>query len=802
MRSPARGGKNTSTALARAIAVPCVVLLQACVVSAACAVGGTSSLPAPASIYLRSYRASLGTPSRVAVDDSGNTYVADPGLRQVLVRAPSGRILSRAENLGRPLGIAVGDTGTVYVGDVDTGSVTAFDADWQPLFQLGQGAGEFSRPNDIAVDAATGNVYVADTAAQQIKVYTATGSLLSSFGGQGAGDGLFNFPAGVYVDAAARQVLVADQLNYRIQIFDVQGNFLSCFGAQGSSPGRFNMPQGVTADGQGRVYVADALEGRIQVLDRNGAFLGYVGDFGEAGGQLRIPTGLAIDPSNRLFVAAANNARLEIYGLDAFSDPETVLPAVVRMQPQLIDRAIPNGAVAADVEVPGYTLEQIVPGSMTVNGVAPMSPPAIGDRDNDGVPDVRLELDRAALLATLPAAGSGAIAVSGMLGELRLEGSAAVQVATCAPQTKCPLGNADPQCNDAVCVDGVGCTVQPKTEGSGCEDGDACTVEDTCSAGVCAGAVLTCDDLNPCTDDSCDAVTGCVFSNNTAVCDDADPGTVGDLCDGQGQCLGRVVTGRYAVLESPVDTRRHNAVSIGRRALMGGDVCGESLRLGSFAHIDGTAVGWASVGRAVALHRNSQVTGDVVTGGASVVLMPPANIGGQIDQSGTGAAVSDCAAARYRADSRRAEWTAQVPSPGYAQGRIAVRRGDTMRLPSSGTLGTGAILIDTAGVRLGPASTLTLVGDASTETVVVRVHGKLSLGSAARLEAQGVPPERVMVMVDGPVFLHRGAALAGSLSASGHVRLGNASAVSGAVLGDHVDVASDARVTLHPFIGW
>lgn len=75
-----------------------------------------------------------------------------------------------------------------------------------------------------------------------------------------------------------------------------------------------------------------------------------------------------------------------------------------------------------------------------------------------------------------------------------------------------------------MCDDGVGCTVDSRSEGSGgcvfaptaaaCDDGDACTYIDRCTVdeatgeGACVGLPLECGDANPCTDDSCDSETG------------------------------------------------------------------------------------------------------------------------------------------------------------------------------------------------------------------------------------------------------------------------------------------------------
>jgi hypothetical protein len=53
----------------------------------------------------------------------------------------------------------------------------------------------------------------------------------------------------------------------------------------------------------------------------------------------------------------------------------------------------------------------------------------------------------------------------------------------------------------------------------------------------------TCDDSNPCTDDSCDPATGCSSTANAAPCDDGSTCTVGDTCQG-GACVGDPIASR------------------------------------------------------------------------------------------------------------------------------------------------------------------------------------------------------------------------------------------------------------------
>ncbi len=967
-----------------------------------CGGGGTSALPAPPASYLRAYRAPFGVPSRVAATPSGNLYIVDSALNEIVVRAANGRVLSRTKPVARPTSVAVAGNDTIYVGDAATGSVTAFDAAWQQLFQCGRGAGELGLPNDIAIEAVTGNLYIVDSAAHSVKVYAAGGAPLFAFGGQGSGDGQFNVPVAVAVDAATRQVLVVDQLNYRVETFAADGTFLSCFGAQGNSAGKFNMPQGIALDAQGRVYVADSVEGRVEVLDRNGDFVSYLGDFGDAPGQLRIPVSLAIDSSNRLFIAAANNARLEVFSLGTFTDPESVAPAVAQIAPDPIERATPPPVVAAYIEVPGYSPDQIDPSTITANGIHASATVTSGDHDNNGVADLRVEFDTAQLLTTLPAQGAATVQLTGSIGAMHFEGSTALQVTICGPGTLCPLGDADPQCSEAVCLVPSGCTVRAKADGGGCEDGDACTIEDTCSAGVCVGRALHCDDGNVCTDDSCDAPNGCVFSPNTAACDDAnactsgdtcgggvctgaaldcndnntctddscapasgclhadnispcddgsactlgdtcgsgicggaprdcndsndctddgcnptsgcahgnnsaacddgnactvgdtcgdgtcrgaardcndandctddscnpasgcargnnsaacddgnactlgdncaggvcrgalrdcndgndctddicdsagtcghpfstkpcddlDAATVGDTCNGAGSCRGRFVTANYALLRWPLPTHVRRTTKLGSDTIVLGEICVEELKLGLFARVDGNLTAWADSGRAVAFRHGSSTSGDASTGGGSVSGIEATSVSGRVDTTGNSVALSECVAARTLATRRLAQLAGLAPRPDLILGTLTLGRAASRRLPAAGSLGGGQVVVDLNNLILGPGSRLTLAGDGGTDTVIVRVHGRLILGSAARIDTEGLSPERVLFVVDQSAALKRESAVTGSIVASRRIHVGRAAAIHGALLGEAIDLAPSSTVDLHGFVGW
>jgi cysteine-rich repeat protein len=102
------------------------------------------------------------------------------------------------------------------------------------------------------------------------------------------------------------------------------------------------------------------------------------------------------------------------------------------------------------------------------------------------------------------------------------------------PAITCTDGNV---CTDDSCNSSTGCVFTNNS--AACDDGNACTGDDYCAGGTCHGGMgIACNDRNQCTDDSCDTTTGCVFTPHTRGCDDGDPCTTGDTCDGAGHCVG------------------------------------------------------------------------------------------------------------------------------------------------------------------------------------------------------------------------------------------------------------------------
>ncbi len=106
--------------------------------------------------------------------------------------------------------------------------------------------------------------------------------------------------------------------------------------------------------------------------------------------------------------------------------------------------------------------------------------------------------------------------------------------ATCEVDSDCDDGN---PCTDDACMGAV-CVYTANT--ASCDDGIDCTTDDLCSDGTCSGTpkAASCDDGNPCTDDACEPGVGCTHSNNTRPCSDGIACTTGaEVCQ-DGVCKG------------------------------------------------------------------------------------------------------------------------------------------------------------------------------------------------------------------------------------------------------------------------
>jgi len=74
--------------------------------------------------------------------------------------------------------------------------------------------------------------------------------------------------------------------------------------------------------------------------------------------------------------------------------------------------------------------------------------------------------------------------------------------------------------------------------GRTCDDGDPCTHSDACDGGLCSGEPVVCGDDDVCNGaETCDPASGACRAGTPPVCDDGDPCTIDEPCDPSGGCV-------------------------------------------------------------------------------------------------------------------------------------------------------------------------------------------------------------------------------------------------------------------------
>lgn len=294
-------------------------------------------------------------PDAVAVDTSGNVYVADSGNENIRKITAGGSVSTLAGSVGiagsmdgtgtaalfnQPQGIAVDATGDVYVSDTGNSTIrkiTAVGAVTTLAGVAGQtggadGAGasaRFNYPAGLAVDS-TGNLFVADSGNSAIREVTSAGSVSTpagSAGNSGSVDGQgsaarFNHPQAVAVDQAG-YLFVIDTSNQTVREVSPSGSVSTLAGAAGiggradgtGAAASFFYPGGIASTAAGVVYIADTGNHLVRAMESPGAvttLAGSVGQMGYADGTgsqvlFAYPHGVAEDGSGHLYVADANN---------------------------------------------------------------------------------------------------------------------------------------------------------------------------------------------------------------------------------------------------------------------------------------------------------------------------------------------------------------------------------------------------------------------------------------------------------------------------------------------------------------
>ena len=257
----------------------------------------------------------LQRPTAVIGDENGRLYVSDSSRQAVFVfdeKAGELQVWDRAQgfiNFVAPVGLAVAP-GRLFVADAELGAVFVLDARGEPQAVIGRGV--LQRPTGLARDAKRGMLFVADTSAHDIKVFSDAGLLVRVIGGRGQGDGEFNYPT--HLAYANDELYVTDTLNNRIQVFNAEGKVQQRkFGARGLVIGNLVRPKGIGVDGEGNVYVVESYFDSLLVFSPRGEFLLPIGGTGTVTGRFYLPAGVWVDGRNRVHVADMFNGRIVLF---------------------------------------------------------------------------------------------------------------------------------------------------------------------------------------------------------------------------------------------------------------------------------------------------------------------------------------------------------------------------------------------------------------------------------------------------------------------------------------------------------
>jgi uncharacterized protein (TIGR03437 family) len=315
----------------------------------------------------------------VAVDASGNIYTADSGNNRIRKISAGGIITTAAGNgtasisgdggpattasLSFPLGVAVDASGNLFVADtynnrvrkVSGSGVITTVAGSGPVCMIGLTCGSFAgdggpatsaslnAPHNVAVDAA-GNLFIADTVNNRIRKVSPSGTITTVAGngptcgpatqcGSFSGDGGAATAASLYqpnsvaVDASGN-LYIADTYNYRIRkvsaggtISTVAGNGTKVSSGDGgpATAAGLSLPIAIAVDPSGNLWIADFAGNKIRKVSANGSITtvagngtqGFSGDSGPAtAAELTYPAGIALDSSGDFFIADNGNGRI------------------------------------------------------------------------------------------------------------------------------------------------------------------------------------------------------------------------------------------------------------------------------------------------------------------------------------------------------------------------------------------------------------------------------------------------------------------------------------------------------------
>jgi sugar lactone lactonase YvrE len=314
--------------------------------------------------------AGLSYAADVAVDRAGNLYVADTFNFVIRKVDASGTITTAAGNnslgagysgdggaatnaaLNYPNGVAVDSTGNLYIADSHNHVIRKVDVGGRITtvagnYSLGGGySGDggaatnaaLNFPTGVKVDG-SGNLDIAEYGNNVIRKVDARGLISTVAGNQSLGGGYsgdggaatnagLSLPTGVAVDGAGN-LYFSEGGNHVIRKVDAGGTITTLAGNQSLGGGysgdggaatnaALNHPNDVAVDGAGNLYIAEYGNNVIRKVDAHGIISTAVGNYSLGGGYsgdggpatnaaLNNPVGVGLDGLGNLYIGDAHN---------------------------------------------------------------------------------------------------------------------------------------------------------------------------------------------------------------------------------------------------------------------------------------------------------------------------------------------------------------------------------------------------------------------------------------------------------------------------------------------------------------
>jgi sugar lactone lactonase YvrE len=301
----------------------------------------------------------------LAADNNGNVYLSDNADNRIRKIDLSGKISTIAGNgvliysgdggpataaqLNSPWDVAVNNSGDLYIADSGNNRIRKVNSSGVIQTVAGNGIAGFSGDGGLATSAKfnnprsiacnrNGNLYINDISNNRIRkvdqagvISTVAGNGTAGFSGDGgqATAAQLDFPYGIALDSIGN-IYIADNGNLRIRKVDLSGIITTVagtgvYGSAGdggaATAAQFLDPEAVMVDSKGVIYIADASDHKVRQINKAGIISlfagigtqGYAGDGGSAQlAQLASPTGLASDLSGNIYIADWNNNRIRM----------------------------------------------------------------------------------------------------------------------------------------------------------------------------------------------------------------------------------------------------------------------------------------------------------------------------------------------------------------------------------------------------------------------------------------------------------------------------------------------------------